>query len=115
MMHPEHRQSVQKDLDKEEKEKKKSFDVPDLVTVSSHQPNSTSHNTKTMMSPSSLNEQILQAMQLCTNPYLNPVPGLPTRDLMSPNSSFPGFHSSPFKTSSPSSPMKSCMLMSSAP
>jgi len=110
MMHPE---TKQEDLEKEkeEKEKRRSLDIPDLVTVTSQ----ASSRPKAMLNPSSLNEQLLQAMQLCTNPYLNPMASNVGRDFMSPNSSFSGFSSLPFKSSSPTSPMKSCMLMSSAP
>ena len=60
-------------------------------------------------------------MQLCTNPYLNPLAALQkprnNPDLTSPNASFSSFPTSPFKSStSPStSPMKSSLLVSSAP
>ena len=61
-------------------------------------------------------------MQLCTNPYLNPLAAMQQKsrnnpDLTSPNASFSTFPTSPFKSStSPStSPMKSSLLVSSAP
>lgn len=106
---------MQTEAEKEDKEKRKILDVPDLVTVSS-QANSSYNRPKTMLNPSSLNEQLLQAMQMCTNPYLNPMATNFNRDMLSSTtSSFTPFTSSPYKSTSPNSPMKSCLLMSSAP
>ena len=59
----------------------------------------------------------LQAMQLCTNPYLNPLAALQQKSRTNPDLTSPT--NSPFKASSStsptSSPLKSSLLVSSAP
>ena len=135
MMKPDEKQEEERRSREEEKEERKSEErVPDLVRVAGPPVTAPPPN----LSPSALNEQLLQvtsncfevhssvlcicqAMQLCTNPYLNPLAALQkprnNPDLTSPNASFSSFPSSPFKSStSPStSPMKSSLLVSSAP
>lgn len=70
-------------IDVEDHKKEKEIpDIPNLLNLANRSPNNVlqsrlddnlSSPTKSMLSPSSLNEQLLQAMQLCTNPYLNPM------------------------------------------
>jgi len=90
--------------------------VPDMVSVSGPAVTAAPHPA---ISPGTLNEQLLQAMQLCSNPYLNPMAAMQhsrtALDLTSPNSSFSSYPSSPFKSSSPTSPSKASLLVSAAP
>ena len=88
--------------------------VPDLVTVQGRPPTALK---QPLLSPSLLNEQLLQAMQLCSNPYLSPmaVQQRSNLDLHSPTS-YTTYPTSPFKPSShgPPSPSKS-LLTPAAP
>jgi len=81
---------------------------PNLLCQTEPQP-----TTKAMMNPSSLNQQFFQAMQLCTNPYLNTMAAMqkPLDLLSSPfNGNFSGM--SQFKNLSPNS---KAGLISTAP
>ena len=64
-----------------------------------------------------VSHDFLQAMQLCTNPYLNPLAALQQKSRTNPDLTSP--NNSPFKASSTtsptSSPLKSSLLVSSAP
>ena len=64
-----------------------------------------------------VSHDFLQAMQLCTNPYLNPLAALQQKSRTNPDLTSPT--NSPFKASSStsptSSPLKSSLLVSSAP
>jgi hypothetical protein len=106
MMQPEHKGARQEE-------------AMDLVTVSGTAVTApVPHPKAHLLNPASLNEQLLQAMQLCSNPYLNPMAAMqkrPSLDHVSPNSSFSSFPPSPFKASSPGSPEKALMLVTSAP
>merc|ERR1719341_808644 len=110
MMKPDEKQEEERRSRDEEKEERKSEErVPDLVRVAGPPVTAPPPN----LSPSALNEQLLQAMQLCTNPYLNPLAAMQQKsrnnpDLTSPNASFSSFPPS-------TSPMKSSLLVSSAP
>merc|ERR1719225_2438940 len=100
-MKPDKKQEDGMVIAEEEKDDQKSEEmVPDLVRVAGPPVTAPPPN----LSPCALNEQLLQAMQLCTNPDLT-------------SSSFSSFPTSPFKssTSPTTSPMKSSLLVSSAP
>lgn len=118
-------------LAEDQKPEKEMPDIPSLLNLTNRSPkqlfpaDSQPSPTKPLLSPSSLNEQLLQAMQLCTNPYLNPMAAMQKPlDLLntggSPggsvfNGSYPMM--SKFKSSclSPNSKMSTSCLLTSAP
>merc|ERR1719446_201074 len=95
-------------------------DIPNLMNLVNHsssnllcqtEPHQT---TKSMMNPSNLNEQFLQAMQLCNNPYYSTMAAMQKPlDLLSTtfNGTFTGM--SPFKNNL--SPNSKSGLLNSAP
>merc|ERR1719445_1842231 len=96
-------------------------DIPNLMNLVNHSSSNLlcqteQHQTpKSMMNPSNLNEQFLQAMQLCNNPYYSTMAAMQKPlDLLSTtfNGTFTGM--SPFKNSNLSPNAKSG-LISSAP
>lgn len=109
------------DSSKKEPVKEKSpSDVPNLLSFAKQPPPNlikSEHKqapNKPMMNSSSLNDQFLQAMQLCTNPYLNTMAAMQKPlDLLSPsfNGSFTGM--SQFKPSL--SPNSKSGFLNSAP
>jgi len=95
-------------------------DIPNLMNFVNHSSsnllcqNENQPTAKAMMNPSNLNEQFLQAMQLCSNPYYNTMAAMQKPlDLLSPtfNGSFTGM--SPFKNNA--SPNTKAGLLNSAP
>jgi len=95
-------------------------DIPNLMNFVNHSSSNLlcqtdQHQTnKSMISPSNLNEQFLQAMQLCNNPYYNTMAAMQKPlDLLSTtfNGSFSGM--SPFKNNL--SPNSKAGLLNSAP
>ena len=129
MMKPEEKKEDGRMVTEEEKEKCEES-VPDLVRMAGPPVTAPPPN----LTPNALNEQLLQvrstffglelvshdflqAMQLCTNPYLNPLAALQQKSRTNPDLTSPT--NSPFKASSStsptSSPLKSSLLVSSAP
>jgi len=96
-------------------------DIPNLMNLVNHSSSNLlcqteQHQTpKSMMNPSNLNEQFLQAMQLCNNPYYSTMAAMQKPlDLLSTtfNGTFTGM--SPFKNSN-LSPNSKSGLLNSAP
>jgi len=91
-------------------------DIPNLMNFVNHSSsnllcqNENQPTAKAMMNPSNLNEQFLQAMQLCSNPYYNTMAAM-QKPLDLFNGSFTGM--SPFKNNA--SPNTKAGLLNSAP
>jgi len=100
-----------------DKEKDAIPDIPNLMNFVNHSSSNIDQQSaqKSMLSPTNLNEQFLQAMQLCGNPYYNTMAAMQKPlDLLSTtfNGTFTGM--SPFKSNlSPNS--KQPGLLNSAP